>query len=123
MINQKTPSPLATIVVLLVAFVIIYKVYEIDWLINLSILMGVTAVFSSKFTNFIHRLWMSLARVLSLIVPKIILTLVFYLFLFPLSLLSKLFRGNNILRLKKDSKSFWTNHKRSFSKEYFEKPW
>ena len=124
MINQKkTSSPLSTIVVLLVFSNILYKIYGIDWVINLSILIGLITLFSSKFTSFIHRTWMGFAKILSFIVPNIILTLVFYLFLFPLSLMSKLFRGNNILRLKKNSNSFWTEHRRPFSKKYFEKPW
>lgn len=121
--KHKSASPTSTILVLIVALNILYIINTAEWIIHTSIILGIIALCSEKAINFIHIAWMGLAKILSYIVPNIILTLVFFLILLPLSLLSKLFRGNNLLKLKQDTNSLWTKNERVISREYFEKSW
>lgn len=121
--KHKSASPTSTILVLIVALNILYIINTAEWIIHTSIILGIIALLSEKAINFIHIAWMGLAKILSYIVPNIILTLVFFLILLPLSLLSKLFRGNNLLKLKQDTNSLWTKNERVISREYFEKSW
>ena len=121
--KNKTSSPNSTILVLIVALNIFYIMYSNEWAIYTSVIIGVISVCSKKATQIIHNVWMGLAKILSFIVPNILLSLIFFLFLFPLSFLSKLFRGNNLLKLNRNINSLWTKNERPISKEYFEKPW
>ena len=68
-------------------------------------------------------LWMKLAWVLSLIIPNILLSAIFYLFLFPIALLSRIFGNNDPLHLKNKGDSNYVDNEKEFDKASFEKPW
>jgi len=66
---------------------------------------------------------MKLAWVLSLIIPNILLSSIFFLFLFPIALLSRLFGKKDPLMLKNPEKSVFRNQEKKFDKSSFENPW
>ena len=123
MIGNNKVNPVSTVLVLIIALTILYLLYSKVELLYLSILLGIISISSSKITLYIHRTWMGIAKILSYIVPNILLTLIFFLILLPLSLFSKLFRNSDLLNIKKAPDSLWIKHDRIFSKDYFEKPW
>lgn len=123
MIGNNKANPVSTVLVLIVASIILYLLYSMVEFLYLSILFGIIAILSSKATLYIHWIWMGIAKILSYIVPNILLTLIFFLILLPLSLFSKLFRNSDLLNIKKNPDSLWIEHDRIFSKDYFEKPW
>ena len=81
------------------------------------------SLFSQSFSDFIERLWNGLAKVLSYIVPTILLSLVFYLILTPLALLSRIFSGNSDYLLKNPTVSVFKSTNKSFRKDSFERAW
>jgi len=86
--------------------------------------VGLIGVFSPYLSRKIDFLWMKLAWVLSLIIPNIILTLVFFLILFSVSLLSKIFSKNkNPLQLKNNSNTTYIERNKEFDASSFEHPW
>lgn len=66
---------------------------------------------------------MKLAGFLSLIIPNILLGIIFFLLLFPIALLSRLFGKNDSLNLKNKSGSTFKNVNKEFDKISFEKTW
>ena len=74
----------------------------------------------SKMIDFV---WMKLTFVLSLIVPNILLSIIFYLFLFPVSLFSKLFSNKDPLKLKNPNQSVFKTVNKEFDPNTFENPW
>lgn len=93
-----------------------------EWLI-LSLLIGLTGIFSSFLGRKIEIVWMKLSWLLSLVMPNVILTVIFYLFLFPIAMLSKLFANKSSLILKNQQSSMFKTTNKTFTKADFEKPW
>lgn len=57
------------------------------------------------------------------VMSKVILSIIFYLFLFPIALLARLF-GNNPMRLKKSSESsYYVDRNHTYSSGDLENPW
>ena len=66
---------------------------------------------------------MKLAWLLGAIVPRIILSAVFYLLLTPIAMLSRIFGDKDPLLLKKRTDSFFKVRVGEIQSSSFEKPW
>ncbi len=108
---------LETILVLCVALVVIYffTKQQHNWLLKLSIVLGITGMMSKYLAAKISWAWLKLGELISLVMGKVILTIIFYVFLFPVALLARVFsKGKDSLQLNKsssDSYYFTRNHK------------
>jgi ABC-type multidrug transport system fused ATPase/permease subunit len=122
---MKMPKtePVKTVLTISVGFIIVFLLTQWKWAIIVSLTVGIAGIISDYLSRMIDTIWMKLAKVLSYIVPNIILSLVFYLFLFPIATLSKLFGKKDTLRLKKTSESMFVVSNKNFDKNSFEKPW
>ena len=93
------------------------------WALYTAFVIGITGVFSSAASRLIDRFWMKLAGLLGMIVPNILLTVVFYLLMVPLSLLMRLFSSGDPLDLKNRRPSMFRETAKTFPAESFTKPW
>lgn len=116
-------NPIRTVLVISVGFGIIFLLSELKWTLYTSIIIGLIGLISAKLSEIIDFLWMKLAKVLSFIVPNILLSIIFYLFLYPISVLSKIFGNKDLLQLKNKNKSVWIDKTQHIEKVYFEKMW
>lgn len=116
-------SPNKTVLTIVVGFLIIYAITKISWLLWISITIGALGMVSESIALRIHHLWMGLASILSRIVPPIILSLIFFLLLFPIALLSRIFGEKDPLQLSKTDQSLFKTVDKTFAKESFEKTW
>lgn len=115
-------NPTQTVLTITVGLIVIYLITEVRWILLTSLVLGLIGIFSPFLSKKIDFLWMKLAWVLSLIVPNILLSAVFYLFLFPIALLSRISKKDEMM-LKKQEKSLFRNRNQTFDKAYFEKTW
>ena len=90
----------STILVIVVGFIIIYAYSKNFNFLKVSIIIGLLGVISDKASLFIDKIWFKISHILSLIIPNILLGLIFYLILFPIALLSRLFGNKDPLSLK-----------------------
>lgn len=114
-------NPSKTVLTITVGFAIIYLVTELKWALGVAICIGLLGVLSDYLSKQIDYVWGFLAKVLSYIVPNILLSAIFFLFLFPIALLSKLFGKKDPLKLKNKSDSVYVDVERSFTPDSFEK--
>jgi hypothetical protein len=121
---QKVKSnPTNTMLVITTGFLVIFIITKLHWALIVALCVGLVGVFSTFLSKQTDYLWNKLAWVLSLIVPNILLALIFYLFLFPIALLSKLFGKNDAIKLKNNSDSVFITSNKEFDKSTFEKSW
>ena len=116
-------SPFQTVLTIVVGFMVFFLLSKNIYFLYFALLVGLAGVFSSFLAEKIHFLWMKLTWVLSLIVPNILLTTIFYVFLFPIATASKIFGNNDPLDLKNSKESLFKDVNKDFSKESFEKVW
>lgn len=81
------------------------------------------SLISKNLSDFIEKLWNGLALVLSYIVPNILLTIVFYLVLTPLSFLAKIFKSDSDYILRNNTESLFKDSQKTFDKKSFERAW
>lgn len=97
------------------------KVSDLFYLIPLFLCL--LSLFSSKLAILFSKGWYKLSEILGNIVSKIILTIVFYIFLFPLSLLYKVFNNDRITLKKPNKASYFVDRNHKFTKKSIENPW
>ena len=107
---------LETVLTLCVALVVLFFVTKKQhaYFLSLSVLLGLIGMFSKYLTAKISWAWLKVGEMTGAVMSKVILSLVFFLFLFPIALLSRLFSKSNSLQLKKTSSTsyyFTRNHK------------
>ena len=121
--KKQKLEPVKTILTISMGFLIVYLFTKWNWAITVSLVVGLIGIFSSYLSEKVNFLWMKLAFVLSLIVPNIILGAIFYFFLFPIALISKLFRKKDPLILKNRLSSTFIVRDKLFNKADFEHVW
>jgi hypothetical protein len=97
--------------------------FHTENLLYLSVLLALVGAFSLTLSHWIDFLWMKLAWLLGAIIPRILLSVIFYLMLTPLAILSRLFGEKDPLFLKKQSGSVFRTRVGGVEKASFEKPW
>lgn len=120
--NSKT-NPAKTVLTISTGFVLVFLVTKLKWALSVSLILGIAGVSSDYLSKKIDFLWMKLSWLLSLIVPSILLGIIFYLFLFPISILSRLFGKKDPLKLRNSSDSVFITLDKEFDKASLEKPW
>ncbi len=118
-------NPSRTVLTLSVGFIVLYFITDWQWTLPAALLVGLAGIFSTYLSIKIDYLWMKLAGFLSLIIPNILLGIIFFLLLFPIALLSRLFNQANKdpLNLQNKAQSNFKSSIKNFDKESFEKPW
>lgn len=97
--------------------------FHLQVLVYVSILLAFIGAFSLLLTKWIDFIWMKLALLLGAVIPRILLSLIFYLFLTPIALLSRWLGDKDPLLLKRRSDSYFRTRVGEMKKTSFEKPW
>ena len=110
------------ILVISTGFLALGLIFNLKLLLLVALSIGLVGIFSTYLSSKITWLWFKLAKIMEYIVPNILLSIVFYFVLLPLSFLSKIFNKDPLL-LSKKHPSYFTSTKKNFSKEDFKKMW
>ena len=93
------------------------------WVLIIAALFLITGFLFPILLKPVHKIWMTFALLIGFVMTRVILLVLFYIVLTPISLISRLF-GTQYLDLKyKDGKnSYWTYRiQKEFNKEIYEK--
>lgn len=108
--------------VLALALMIFYWIGKNAYFLLLSMAVAVIGLFIPWLAEKIHFAWMKLAQSLGFITNKIILSIIFFAVLLPLSFLSKIF-GKKKLQKKTGSNSFFEERNFTYTRESLENVW
>jgi hypothetical protein len=114
---------LETSLVIVSGLLILFIIKKWQILLSAAILTGFTGIFLKRPASWITWFWDKIADILGKIVPKIILTIIFYMFLCPISLLSRVFRKAPHLGSWNKIESMWINRVYTFNKNDLKNPW
>jgi len=119
---------LETILVLVLALGIFYwfsheKRPELGkYLLLSALILGLIGVFIPLLADKIHWAWMKLAHVMGWVMSKVILTLVFFVFLVPMALIVRMMGKGNV-KLKADGASYYKERNFLYDKDSLEHVW
>jgi predicted membrane protein len=119
---MKKEKAYETIIVLALASLISFLIFQKIWLVYLSVTLLVIPIASVKVSLVIAQIWFDFSFYLGVVMNHIIMFICFYIILIPLAFLQKLFGGNQILR-KKESNSYFQRRDHLFTSEDIRKPW
>lgn len=126
--SRQQPSELETLGVLSAFFLILNVLTHRQAFVYAGLVLLLIALFVKPLAKVISRGWMKFAEVVGTFNSKLILTLVFFLFLTPLALLYRVF-NKNPLNLRRspgtdtDTGSLYVTRDHVYSKADFEKMW
>jgi hypothetical protein len=115
-------SSRTTILVISTGFLILHMLFNWEWAIFVTLAVSVAGLISLWVSKKIEWLWMKLAQVLGLIVPNILLSLIFFLILLPISMIYRLIHKDP-LKLAGGSATNFTNSNKKPDKKSFEMTW
>ena len=77
--------------------------------LSISAVFLILTIFKAKILDFLNNYWIKLGELLGRVVAPIIMFLVFFVIVTPLSLLTKLLKKDLLNISFNDSKTYWTN--------------
>jgi hypothetical protein len=116
---------LETISVLALASLIIGLVFKLHIFYVISLLLLLIGLFLKRVSALIANGWMKFAHILGTINTRILLFLIFYLFLTPIALLYRIFKGD-FMMLRRDEekrKSYWMKRDHQYKPKDLENVW
>jgi hypothetical protein len=120
--NTKPDTSKATILVICMGFIVIYLAFHVKWALMVSLGVGVVAIASTFISQKIEWAWMKLSKILGFIVPNILLSIVFFIFLFPMALIARLFNKDPLMMSNK-YKTYFVDINKQMEKKSFENIW
>ena len=108
--------------VLVLACMVFYRITNNKYLFELAIIVGAIGLFIPSLAEKIHFGWMKLAEGLGAVTSKIILTIVFFVILVPISFLFKAF-GKNAVQKKAGSHTYFKERNYTYTRESLENVW
>jgi hypothetical protein len=112
-----------TVFTICLGLIVLFFVTKWNGFIFIAGILAILGLAFKKIADKIDFIWMKLSWVLSLIFPPILLTIIFYFFLTPIAILSRIFGDKNPLNLKNTNTSLFKKVDKTFTKTSFEKPW
>ena len=119
---MKADTSKSTMLIISMGLLLFYILFYWEWAIFISFIVGVIGIFSSYLSRKIEWAWMKFAKIFELIVPNVLLSIVFYLLLFPLSILTKLI-SKDPLMLSNEYSTYFIDIKKEIDKTSFKKLW
>lgn len=123
MININPNHSIKTIHTICIGLILISLLTKMYAILFIVAFLFIVSYISETFTSIIDRLWLKLSLILSKIFPPILLTIIFFTFLTPIAILSRIFGEKNPLQLKNIDKTLFKTVTKTFEKNSFEKPW
>jgi len=121
-LQMKSQKSTETILVLvLFQIVVFFYTQKPVWLYT-AFALGLLGLLIPFAADKIHFAWMKLAQMLGYVMSRVLLTLIFFLFLLPLSILSKLFSKNSIIARPKGD-SYFKERNFIYTSESLENLW
>jgi hypothetical protein len=108
---------------IVIGFIIIGQYFDSKIGLIIGTSVGIIGLLSEKLNDIIILSWNKLAELLSKIVPNLILSIVYYFFLFPLAVINKLGKNKNPLNLKNNKSSYFIHTKNTITPSSLEKTW
>ena len=121
--SNTTSNSYKTVLIITVGFLALSFLTDLKVFLYISLSVGVLGAISSYMAKVIDFVWMKLAWLLGLILPNILMALIFFLFLFPFAILSRILHKRDLLKLRGDYKTYYIQRKSDFVKDSFEKIW
>ena len=131
---MKIANRFQSLLVIVVGFLVLYFIFQrnYDWyffefkrsyFLYAAVGIGVSSLMFDAVADLILKGWMKIAEVLGFINTRILMTLVFFIFLTPFALLQRFLSRKNYLSLKDSEKTVFHTRHHQYQPEDFDNIW
>lgn len=118
-ITEKVKAQL----VIVTGLVVLYFITKSPWFLYGAAAVGVLSLAIPAVGDLIVKAWFKLAEVLGNINGKVILSILFFVFLFPIAMLYRMSAKNPLAIKRTNDASFYTERNHLYTKEDMEDAW
>lgn len=119
---MKKTDDYKSLLVIVIGFCLLGIVFKNDNMIYFGLITGVAGLISTHALQGILWVWNKIAQVLGFINSRILLSVIFYVFLFPIAILSRMGKKNG-LHLKNIGNTVFDTRNHKYTKEDLEDTW
>lgn len=119
--KYRSSSQYETVLAIVIGTLAIYMIFDIAWMVYVSLSLGLGALLVGQLAYWIEWLWLKLTRFIGNIVSTVILGIIFYVFLFPIAFIYRLTNRDKLFSKNKTSMFIERNHQ--FESKDLENPW
>ena len=119
---MKKDKSLETLLVLTGAMVLLFWIYNKKIFLLFALLLVVIGVASPYVSKKISWLWLKFSEAIGYVISKVMLSIIFFLFLVPLAFINRIFR-KDVLGLKKKETSYYSNRDHLYKSKDLENMW
>jgi hypothetical protein len=117
-----------SLLVIVTGFAVLYFILQLKpagkYFLYASLLVGLLGIFVPFAGDWIVKGWHKLAEVLGWINSRILLSVIFFIFLTPMAIIYRLVAGKNLLQLKKPTTgSLYEERNYTYTGKDLEEPW
>jgi len=112
-----------TIATISTALILLFLLLGEKWILYIALAVNVITILSARVENLLITLWTEFFEKTGRVISSIILCVVFLFVLWPVSLLSRLFRKDPLMLSDKYESYFADREKKDFDRESFHKMW
>jgi hypothetical protein len=113
---------LQTIMVLILALLALTYYQGHSYFFGAAVVLAFIGAFIPALAEKIHRLWMKLGEGLGFVTSKIILTIIFFVVLVPVSWLAGIFR-KPVLKMKREGDTFYKSRNFTYTQKSMQDVW
>lgn len=111
----------SSLLVIVVGFTVFYLIFDKQWML-IPIAICFIGFLIDRVGEFIHLLWMMLAKILGYINSRILLTIIFFVILTPIALLMRLLGKTTFVSKLPRQRSLFITRNHLFSRQDLEQP-
>lgn len=112
-----------TILVIVTGLLIIAWIIEVPWLNYVGAVIGFVCIFVPAAARAIEWAWFRLAMVLGYVNSRIILSVIYFVFLLPIAWMSRLFTKDPLLLRSRKTPTLFTNRNHLYTRKDLENIW
>jgi len=123
--EKKVEAILAIVVGFLALYFIfgVWRGFNVDWMLWVSLSVGVLSMMSSTIMDAVTWVWFKFAMFLgNYVTGPILLGVVFFLVLFPISILARIFGKDGLMKKRREG-SYFVERNHGYSTEDIENIW
>ncbi len=121
--NMKEQDIYKNILVIVTGFILFSIIFDLELLILIALGIGVASIFVPKLGALVNWIWMKLALGLGWFNSRVLLSVIFYVFLFPIAMLFRVFKSNPLMLKSDKLNSFYTTRNHRYEKRDLENIW
>jgi hypothetical protein len=119
---MKKEKTLEAILVIATGFLLLFLIYDKQWMLYVSFGAGIAGVFVKPLASLLAKGWFKLGELLGFVVSKVVLATMFFIFLVPIAFFYNIFHKDT-LQLKRTEKSLWKVRDHNFVSDDLKNTW